>query len=67
MWSAGCSGTVVFRDTLPNKETELIGAVLTFTAYPSDQKGEGDSCQSFLIVAPLNSGVNGFLPDVNTA
>lgn len=34
---------------------------------PPRPKGEEDSCQSFLIVAPLNSGVNGFLPDVNTA
>lgn len=34
---------------------------------PPRPKGEEDSCQSFLIVAPLNSGVNGFLADVNTA
>lgn len=34
---------------------------------PPRPKGEEDSCQSLLIVAPLNNGVNGFLPDVNTA
>lgn len=41
MWSSGCSDgcMVAFRDTLSNEETELIGAVLTFTA--SSTKGGG--------------------------
>lgn len=38
-----------------------------FCSLGGQKKWEGDSCQSSLIVAPLNSGVNGFLPDVNTA
>lgn len=38
-----------------------------FCSHGGQKKWEGDSCQSSLIVAPLNSGVNGFLPDVNTA
>lgn len=38
-----------------------------FCSLNGQKKWEGDSCQSSLIVAPLNSGVNGFLPDVNTA
>lgn len=38
-----------------------------FYRLDGQKKWEGDSCQSSLIVAPLNSGVNGFLPDVNTA
>lgn len=41
MWSAGFSNgyMVAFRDTIPNEETELICAVLTFTA--SRPKGGG--------------------------
>lgn len=41
MWSAECSDgyMVAFRDTLPNEETELIGAVLTSPA--SQTKGGG--------------------------
>lgn len=50
----------------PAEETNPVGAVLAFTA-PAAKKGEEDSCQSVPTVAPLNSGLNGFLPDGNAA
>lgn len=46
--------------------SRLFFSFFEFYSLPG-LKGEGDSCQSSLIVAPLNSGVNGSLPDVNTA
>lgn len=56
----------MLRDALAKEETEPVGALLTFTA-PAAKKREEDSCQSIPTVAPLNSGLNGFLLDVNAA
>lgn len=57
-------GDAMPGDALANEEP--VAAVLTFTA-PAAKKGEEDSCQSIPTVAPLNSGLSGFLPDVNAA
>lgn len=68
MWSTGY--TVIFpghHPPTPEHGDGIDQRRSRFCSLGGQKKWEGDSCQSSLIVAPLNSGVNGFLPDVNTA